>query len=384
VCALTQPVDGFDVRPFVEQALAAATPLALEIEAYAVEQPKYNISRAVQAVLVVRYSPEGVAPDAVFGTSAGAGSGWLALAADAVFNPGANKDSGWYTQPAENAMLGCLPDAAAAAAAAAPPCASSHAQCAWSPPVAAPLAFASGALPLQAKAGRALEVREGLPPAAAPVRLGPGWFLFDSGAESMGGFELSLDASAAPAGGAVAVVMLSDELQANGSAMWMTRAGMRYRDTWAFPPTGAARPEQLRFSHHEYCEFRWAELVLTDAASGAPLDLDPSAGQFAASFWRVRYAVDAAREASVATSSPELDRVFGFAAATLRATSLDLYADSNTRQRSIDCMADDVVAALNQYSTTSEIGLPRAMSAQLMAIGPAGYISPVWADWWVP
>ena len=100
VCAMMQPVDGFDVRPFVEQALAAATTapaatLAIELEAYALEQPAYNISRAVQAVLVLRYSPEGVAPDVVFGTNAGADSGWLALAADAVYNPGANKDSGW-------------------------------------------------------------------------------------------------------------------------------------------------------------------------------------------------------------------------------------------------------------------------------------------------
>ena len=46
-------------------------------------------------------------------------------------------------------------------------------------------------------------------------------------------------------------------------------------------------------------------------------------------------------------------------------------------------MADDVVAALNQYATTTELALPRAMSAQLMAIGPAGYISGVWADWTV-
>lgn len=222
-------------------------------------------------------------------------------------------------------------------------------------------------------------MREGLPPVAT-ARLGPGCFLLDCGAESQGGFELSLNATASPTGGVLAVVQLSDELQANGSAAWQTRAGMRYRDVWAFPPTGTARAEQLFFAHHEFCEFRYAELILTDAATGAPLDLDPAAGDFSASFWRVRYAYDAPRAASVATTSADLDRVFSFAAATLAATSLDLYADSNTRQRSIDCMADDVVAALDQYSTTSELALPRAMSAQLMAIGPAGYISPVWAS----
>ena len=46
-------------------------------------------------------------------------------------------------------------------------------------------------------------------------------------------------------------------------------------------------------------------------------------------------------------------------------------------------MADDLTAALLHYSMTPELALPRAMSAQLMAIGPAGYVSPVWADWTV-
>jgi hypothetical protein len=68
---------------------------------------------------------------------------------------------------------------------------------------------------------------------------------------------------------------------------------------------------------------------------------------------------------------------------TLKATTLDFYADSNTRQRSIDCMADDTTAALNQYATTSELALPRMVSAQIMAIGAQGYISPNWADWTV-
>ncbi len=91
---------------------------------------------------------------------------------------------------------------------------------------------------------------------------------------------------------------------------------------------------------------------------------------------------------------------------TLRATTLDFYADSNTRQRSLDCMADDTTAALSHYATTAELALPRLVTAQIMAIGPAGedrrrnrshvhaldysihppcagYISPNWADWTV-
>ena len=53
------------------------------------------------------------------------------------------------------------------------------------------------------------------------------------------------------------------------------------------------------------------------------------------------------------------------------------------RQRSFDCMADDNVAALSHYSTTTELALPRMMAAQVMAIGERGYISPNWADWTV-
>jgi hypothetical protein len=389
VCALSQPVDGFDVSGAVARALAeagagagagagAAAHLDIELRSYALEQPQYNISRGAQAVLVVRWSPEGVAPDLVFGTHAGAASSWLALAADALMNPGTNKDSGWYTQPQEDALLACLPPLGGGSNGGgggnSSACNSAHTMCAWAAPIAAPLAFASGALPLLAKPSRALEVRDLVAPAAA-LQLGPGWWRLDTGGELQGGLNLQLSPAAAPASGVVAVVQFADELLANGSVMWQTRAGMRYRDTWAFPPTAAARPEQLSHAHHEFSEFRWAELILTDAATGAPLDIAP--GDFNATFWVVRTYYDSNGAASVATSSPELDRVFAFAATTLKVTTLDLYADSNTRQRSIDCMADDVVAALNQYSTTTELALPRAMSAQLMAIGPAGYISGV-------
>jgi hypothetical protein len=41
-------------------------------------------------------------------------------------------------------------------------------------------------------------------------------------------------------------------------------------------------------------------------------------------------------------------------------------------------MADNNVAALSHYSTTSELALPRMMSAQVMAIGEQGYISGNW------
>ena len=35
-------------------------------------------------------------------------------------------------------------------------------------------------------------------------------------------------------------------------------------------------------------------------------------------------------------------------------------------------MADDTTAALSHYATTAELALPRLVTAQIMAIGPAG------------
>lgn len=128
------------------------------------------------------------------------------------------------------------------------------------------------------------------------------------------------------------------------------------------------------------CEFRYAEVIFRDAASGTPLSYVPGV-DFVASFWVVRYPYDEQGAASVATSSPELDAVFSLAATTIKTTTLDFYADSNTRQRSIDCMADDTTAALNHYGTTTELAFPRMTAGQIMGITGLGYLSSNWADW---
>jgi alpha-L-rhamnosidase len=167
-------------------------------------------------------------------------------------------------------------------------------------------------------------------------------------------------------------VQLADELQANGSAMWQTRAGMRYQDRWRFPaaPADAA---QLRYAHHEFSMFRYAEIIFTDAATGVPVDIALNGGgggggaQGAnASFWRVRYPYDESGAARVDTSSADLDAVFELCRATLAYTSIDIYSDSNSRQRSFDCMADDTTAALSQYATTPELALPRFQMRQVL------------------
>ena len=378
-CAPVQPVDAFDVTAAARASVGAS--LALFSTAYGLVQPDVSIAPGFQAVAVLRFSPAGSAPDAIFVTAPG-GATWRALDADGLFAPSGNKDSGWYEQPAENQNTACLPDAGNAPGAG---CPAPYRGCAWAAAAAAPGAFRNnatgGALPLAGKATQAVHVTPRLPFASA-TKLGPGWWLLDPGVELQGGFSLRLSPAAVAPGGVRAVVQLADELAANGSALWNTRAGMHYRDEWTFPASGAAAPRGwLGAEHHEMCEFRFAELQLSDATSGAPLDLD--ADLFDAALWRTHYRYDDGAAAAVATSSPDLDAVFALAAFTLKTTSMDVYSDSNTRQRSFDCMADNNVAALSHYSTSSELALPRMMSAQQMAIGDSGYISGNWADWTV-
>ena len=333
-----QPVDGFDLTAAVRGVLAlGAKSLDVDVSAFGLKQDDYLMAPGFQAVFAVRFSPAGSAPDLVLGTAAGS-SVWTALDADGVYNPSGNKDSGWYTQPREDIVTACIPDASGKPSVG---CAAPYGACAWAAPAAAPGAFTNYVtglpLPLAGKATQAVHVREGLA-FASVTKLGPGWWLLDPGFELQGGFAITLAASSSP-GGVRAVVQLSDELQANGSAMWNTRAGMHYRDTWLFPATDSAPWWQLEAQHHEMCEFRYAELILTDATSGAPLDLDPASGAFTPSLWVNRYRYSDAGATTMQTTSPELDSVFRFAAFTLKTTSMDIYSDSNTRQRSFDCMA---------------------------------------------
>ena len=375
-CAPAQPVDGFDISDAAAQAVSSGTPLVLDVTSYGLVQSDLGIAPAVQMLLVVRWSPSSAYSDTIIGTQPNAGP-WTALDADGVVRPRGNKAPFWYTQPREDVDTRCLPSLPGVEPTAPANC---SAVCGWAPPIAAPAAWDSHRRPLVGKATQALYVASGAMPVTV-TPLGPGWFVLDSGGEFQGGVELVLaPGSAAPAGARV-LVQLGSELAANGSVLWHTRAGNTYQDAWTFAPTtGSPRPETLSIAHHEFSEFRYAELVFADAMTGAPLDVN-ALSDFNATFWLVRYRADASTAAVVSTSSAELDAVYRFGATTLTTTTLDMYSDSNTRQRSLDCMADDTTAALSQYATTSELALPRMAAAQIWATMDGGYVSPNWADW---
>jgi hypothetical protein len=233
------------------------------------------------------------------------------------------------------------PSTAAAAAAAAAGCATSGGHATR----VAPDAWLKGSVPLAGKTTQALSFTREPPRADATVQLGDGWFRFDAGTEFQGGVRLELVPGApVPPDGAIATVQLSSQVAANGSTVWNTRAGNQYQDSWAFPSPAGAPPEQRVIEHHEYTGFRYAEVIWHDALTGAPLPLAQGT-DFVLTFWVVRYPYDEDGAAAVVTSSPQLDAVFGLATNTIKTTTLDFYSDSNTRQRSLDCMAGEGLAS---------------------------------------
>lgn len=71
----------------------------------------------------------------------------------------------------------------------------------------------------------------------------------------------------------------------------------------------------------------FVEIIITDAATGAPLDVPP--GAFNLSLWTVHYPYDDGAAAAVSTQSPALDAVWRFCAYTVKATTLDIYAGAS-------------------------------------------------------
>ena len=61
---------------------------------------------------------------------------------------------------------------------------------------------------------------------------------------------------------------------------------------------------------------------------------------------------------------------------TIESSSLDLYSDSNARQRSADCTADDVTALQGQFATSNELALQKFAIQQFLADGQPSSI-----DW---
>ena len=247
---------------------------------------------------------------------------------------------------------------------------------------------------------------------------GTGFFFFDLGKEIQGGIILDIALPAAVAASKdpldrTVVVTVAEELeggkQTPNQIMYPPRTGTRPQMTWVLAPT----TDVQRISQYEYGEFRYGTLAFgnrasqpdslrntgdsesssyssspspsssplssssfsssssSSSSSSLPRTLPPvEAAMFNVSAWVVRLTHDAPFQAAMETSSPTLDQVWELCRYTVAATALDLYSDSNARQRSVDCMADDVTAMQSHYATTTQVALQYYATQQAVSKGP--------------
>eukprot|EP01050_Picozoa_sp_SAG11_P018783 SAG11_NODE_2894_length_2858_cov_1.730700_2_plen_818_part_00 len=150
-----------------------------------------------------------------------------------------------------------------------------------------------------------------------------------------------------------------------GRPCYSMRTGSLYEDVWTLPP--AAGPSAVaKAQNHEYIEGRYAEVLFNDTS------VQPSQVTLGAFQVKARYSTTDV--AIMASSHPGLDAVWEMTRHTSEATSLDLYADSNARQRSADCMADDNTGMRLGYATSSQIALQRWMMQQALTLCGTGQL----------
>ena len=111
------------------------------------------------------------------------------------------------------------------------------------------------------------------------------------------------------------------------------------------------------FEHHEYPGmFRYGEVLDLDTVFGdadADGDDDTVALPFNLSVWTVAFPWDEAAAGSFDSSSSMLNAVYDLCKATVKYTSLDMFVDSNTRER-LPYEADGAVTAATWRSVAGQ------------------------------
>ncbi|WP_343528943.1 family 78 glycoside hydrolase catalytic domain [Sphingomonas sp.] len=169
----------------------------------------------------------------------------------------------------------------------------------------------------------------------AHVQQEAGLWRVDFGSELVGGLALTVRA----AGGERLRVSLGEERNADGSVRDHLRCGQIYRENWTL------RPGEQRLEHWGYRAFRWVEIE-----GPANLELDVAALRLEQP-WRED-------DAHFASTDPELDRVHAFCTYSIRATRLDLYQDTPTRERG-PYEGDTVVNQASEYAVQRSYALTR-------------------------
>ncbi|WP_294334186.1 family 78 glycoside hydrolase catalytic domain [uncultured Sphingomonas sp.] len=169
---------------------------------------------------------------------------------------------------------------------------------------------------------------------ASLTRDGSLWRI-DFGRELVGGLSLATRAK----GGERLRISLGEERNPDGSVRDQLRCGQTYREHWTL------RAGAQTLAHWGYRAFRWVEI------EGPPhLDLQVTALRLGQP-WN-------AEEAHFASSDPDLNRVHDFCAYSIRATRLDLYQDTPTRERG-PYEGDAVVNQLSELAVQRSYALAR-------------------------
>ena len=303
------------------------------------------------------------------GTNIQTDGSWTAFDAERAFNPAGDQGCGWYHDPQENLNMSAMP----------PHWPSSseddvRTQASQWKPAALQPAFAQ---PLKHKATSHIPI---LRVTARLTKMGAGHYLIDMAKEIQGGITVTFRSGRVGTTVNVGYGEESHDDQIDpptprGSTLPgclnCTVRCCPMRTTNVFHSVWTLRDGEQTCGEHEYKQFRYAELLLSDpSVELLPEDVEG---------WVVRYPLSSEdlalavlslegkdRRAAPyrklhptrglatwSSSSAELDRVRGLCVYTLLSASLDTSTDSNTRQRST-CHIDMLVANLGLLNLAAD------------------------------
>jgi alpha-L-rhamnosidase len=216
-----------------------------------------------------------------------------------------------------------------------------------------------------ALAPASINVEQELAEPVSVTQIAPRTWVADLGREIAGGLHLRVNATA----GAAITVQLGEELNPDGTVRYQLRAGNTYSEVWTL------RDGWQDIEHWGYRGFRWAQLT-----TGTDLDLsDAVRGVALHSAWHEE-------DSAFDCSDPDLTRVWRFARYSIKATALDLYQDTPTRERG-PYEGDAFMNQRSQYALQRSYGLARYSNSYLCRrpSWPAEYhlmsVLSAWADY---
>jgi alpha-L-rhamnosidase len=174
-----------------------------------------------------------------------------------------------------------------------------------------------------------------------PVRMierAPGHYFLDFGRSLIGGFRLTEVVGEA---GQEVEIRLGQELLGPQTVRFAKRTGNTYQEKW----TLADGAQTL--SNWGYRSFRYAEIL------GAPSGLSPANFQAVA----LRQPFDDT-ESSFESSDPVLNDIWEMLKYSIKATSLDVYVDTHSRERR-NYEGDAYINQLSQYAVERQYAFPR-------------------------